>query len=835
MSTRRESSSAEPSMAKGQPSVPAKKRRTPGACDNCKRKKIRCDSAEMLGNRCSSCIQFSLECTHKEVSKTLGSAKGYVESLEIRLEKMEKLLGKLLPQADLNQELENIEDADTSPEFPLLPRNDNDILEEELVGRLKRLHVDPPQGRFFGKSSGYQLVQTALDIRREFIGKDQNMRSLASQRAEFWFSPPWHPSRFKKPEPPNYAFPDDTLLSLLVDAYFTYINSFFPLLHRPSFEQSIADGLHHHDESFGGTVLLVCALGSRYSDDPRVLYPGTTSLHSAGWKWFEQVPVVRKSFVDAPSLGELQHHALSVLFSQPTETPQGCWTQLGMALRMAQEVGAHRRRTLKAPTAEDEHWKRVFWVLMSLDRLISSFSGRQCVLQEEDYDVDRPIECDDEYWNPPDPSLAFRQPADKPSAIAFFNCYLKLTDILARAMRLIYSVKQLAVPSGQPAPYFDQKIIMDLDSAMNSWMDSVPDHLRWNPSAKDKLFLKQSATLYATYYHLQIFIHRPFIPSFRNRSPTTFPSLAICTNAARSCCHVIESQGGSELLLPTLQATVFTAAVVLLLNIWSGKRSGFAPYPQREIDDVQRCLKLLKACERRWCSSGRYRDILKDLASAGDLSFADSSVAVDLATGTKRPRDLDDDSPQDVRTDPWSAELPKEYRKVAGLRRVWHDLSFDHRPPAPSSQTLNFELPMYAIHLGRLPVFGQFNFSESFKRPRPDPFPTTYPEDDRLRAAFPYETRAMAEAYSPQGNSSYTTSEWDLYNAPSDASPNHEMTGAFNLRQPGACGDDGMPLMDSDTLTMWSTAPTGFGLNEWGTYITSVDQMTHAPDTTGNV
>lgn len=101
-------------------------------------------------------------------------------------------------------------------------------------------------------------------------------------------------------------------------------------------------------------------------------------------------------------------------------------------------------------------------------------------------------------------------------------------------------------------------------------MDSVPDHrkllschvnlpqfthnpVRWDPVCENQLFLKQSATLYATYYHLQIFIHRPFIPSFRNPSPTTFPSLAICTNAARSCCHVLEIQCRSELPLPSIQ------------------------------------------------------------------------------------------------------------------------------------------------------------------------------------------------------------------------------------------------------------------------------------------
>jgi hypothetical protein len=37
-----------------------------------------------------------------------------------------------------------------------------------------------------------------------------------------------------------------------------------------------------------------------------------------------------------------------------------------MALRMAQEVGAHRLRSLKDPTAENELWKRAFWSLFSL-------------------------------------------------------------------------------------------------------------------------------------------------------------------------------------------------------------------------------------------------------------------------------------------------------------------------------------------------------------------------------------------------------------------------------------------------------------------------------------
>ncbi|KAG5642750.1 hypothetical protein DXG03_002231 [Asterophora parasitica] len=613
--------------------------------------------------------------------------------------------------ADINKELECLEEVETPPESSLLPRNDDDILEEELIGKMRSLHVDPPQGRFFGKSSGYQLVQTALDIRGEYIGKEKNraISAFKGQRSEYWSTPPWHPSIYERAKPPKYTFPDDDLITSLVDAYFTQINPFYPLLHRPSFEKLLANGLHQRDTYFGGTVLLVCALGSRYSNDPRTLYPGRTSLHSAGWRWFEQVEVIRKSFVAPPSLGELQNHALHVLFSQASEAPHGCWTQLGMALRMAQEVGAHRRRTLKAPTAEDEQWKRVFWVLMSLDRLVSSFSGRPCVFSEEDYDVDRPIECDDEYWDHPDPSLAFQQPPNKPSTITYFNHYLRLMDILSHAMKVIYSVKK----STQSAPYLDQKIIMDLDSAMNGWMDSVPEHR---------------------------------------------------------------------------EGTMFTAAVVLLLNIWSGKR-----------------------------------DILMDLATAGDLSFSEGpSGTVDSSTGQKRPRDCD--TIADAQADAWFNNVLKNQREAAGSRRVSIDQS---SPPIPQSQTLNYDLPMYATELGRLPVYGQFKFSESYKRPRHDSssggtssFISPLPQGEATFASYPIGDMGSMPNLQPtfasypigdMGSMPSLQPTLPQYNVPSEgwgqfSAPQGLKASMYHDHSIGH-----LPIVDNgDLLTMWSTAPTRF-------------------------
>ena len=107
------------------------------------------------------------------------------------------------------------------------------------------------------------------------------------------------------------------------------------------------------------------------------------------------------------------------------------------------------------PLLSDQPFVRV---LLALDRQMSSFSGRQCVLQHEEwvpchlvcililnngvsysYDVELPIDCDDEFWDHPDSTLNFKQPPGKPSTMTFFHCYLHLHDILATAMRALVS------------------------------------------------------------------------------------------------------------------------------------------------------------------------------------------------------------------------------------------------------------------------------------------------------------------------------------------------------------------------------------------------------------
>ena len=47
------------------------------------------------------------------------------------------------------------------------------------------------------------------------------------------------------------------------------------------------------------------------------------------------------------------------------------------------------------------------------------------------------------------------------------------------------------------------------------------------------------------------------------------------------------------------QMALFTAGIVLLLNIWGGKRSGLSTDPAKEMADVHKCMNALKDAENR--------------------------------------------------------------------------------------------------------------------------------------------------------------------------------------------------------------------------------------------
>ncbi|KAF8839740.1 hypothetical protein BDN67DRAFT_904930 [Paxillus ammoniavirescens] len=884
------------------------------ACDMCRRKKS--DGIPIPGNRCSNCLPYNMECTYVEVVEKRGvsrrfvyllhpSPRGhpltwlsfivrYVESLENRLEKMERLLQTVGQDADLMQELGGaridremwqrgntssshvMNTASTSTntalasDDDLVPSDDEDIVTVCPSEGLKNIYLNPSHTRFFGKSSGIMFIQKTMDLKKQYTGgensRSDSLFNTGSQGKLF----PWEDVT-RSTEETEYEFPDEDLGISLVNLYFVHMNCLAPLLHRPSFERKVIQGDHLHDSSFGAVYLLVCAVGSQFSDDPRVFLEGTDSEHSVGWKYFQQVQMITNRLLGPPCLEDLQVYCLSVMFLRGTSALQACWAIVGIGIRLAQDVGAHRRKAYSSKlSVEGELWKRAFWLLVAWDRQMSSSLGRPCAIQDEDFDLDFPVECDDEYLEDPNPEQAFKQPPDKPSTMSFFTSFLKLNHILAFALRTIYVINKRKVSLGFVGQQWEQHFVAELDSALNQWIDAVPKHLRWDPTGDaNSPFFMQSSLLYSSYYLVQISIHRPFIFSPRKPSPLSFPSLAICTNAARSCSHVIDVYNQrARLAVPFLQMPAFTAGIVLLLNIWGGKRSGLSTDTSKEMADVHKCMAILKRYEKRCLISGRLLDILCKLATVGDLPLPQPNPTG--SGGTKCDREPDS---------PFSTDKSASISPEGPSRCISQDIqspspsSSSSQPPLQQSQPQHAQhaspssnLPLYSNESGRLPLHGQVEFStRSFAPPTT---PSTPPQVLVDSTSMQYSPLSTGTHDSPDGPPP-ASGPSHMHNC---AHPNvsfmdglyyGQMTssfgGGFTLprRSPGtsqfsgpgpggAGGGSGtgrhgathgvQPLMDAsvsgqpplmaqtggyghgrghevvdpDTIAMWSTAPTGF-------------------------
>ncbi|EKM58712.1 uncharacterized protein PHACADRAFT_253204 [Phanerochaete carnosa HHB-10118-sp] len=712
--------------------------------------------------------------------------------------------------------------------------------------------------RYLGKSSRMRFFKQAYDTKNAYTGG--NSTTLVNQRlrqsvtkAKYIRSQPWIAPSLELPPARSYEFPPDDLMDSLIDHYFADLNVYLPLLHRPTFQSCVESALHYEDEGFASLLLLVCAMGSRFSYDKRVLSDGTDNWHSAGWRWFMQVVQHRKGInLRLPRLYDIQIPCLIYCYLHGSCMTHASWAQIGHGLRIAQDMGAHRRRSYgKKPTIEGELMKRAFWILVLLDRTLCLSLGRQCSLEDEDMDVDFPIECDDEYWIADDPETAFKQPEGKPSTVSCFVSSLRLKQIQAFALRTLFSTKKSKVLSGRTGPEWEQQTISELDSALNQWLDTVPDHLRWDPHRENAVYLRQSSILYQSYYGTQINVHRQFIPLPHKTSKLSFPSLAICTNAARSLLHVLDTQYRKAGLSPFLNvAGLFSAGIVLLLNIWGGKSSGVAINPARELAEVHRTMEILKTLSPRWYIAGRYWDVLHDLANVGD---------VPLPEGIPRHKRSHEESSKEggtaatVVATPSDSSTPSSQREIAGSRRVsLRQTPITTDSPASSdglfSPTFDFALPIHSDELGRIPIFAGQGHQEqqgqdgvpltTMAEPAWDGFdmaPSVFGSPDLDAAGLttmPAPTGAAAqyvEAFSAAAGvpgSSYVPEAFQAFagmsQAGSAASGLETSVGAFEL--PVGGNRNGAAGIGDNTLAMWSTAPGGFEWDEWGMFISSMNE-----------
>ncbi|KAF5346558.1 hypothetical protein D9758_013447 [Tetrapyrgos nigripes] len=727
------------------------------------------DSETMPNNICSSCLNAGVPCTHnKEQQNTLkkrGLKPGAIQAVPSQpvhilvanilkgtpfepfsipedKEAIRKILVKLasrIQELEKDQKfaaydnwIEGLRDEFTSSNATFLPSGqvpnapepsqpveDSEAV-ENLSKELAQFSFGPPKETHFGESSNIMLMKVALDHRKQLSGlnlPDWNSVFAHVRRPEFWGTNRyWYPIAPPQPKASMYDFPPVNDLHRFIDIYFLERESYMPLLHRPTFEKSIRQGLHHRDPSFGAVVLAICAHGEK-------LYSTSSLEDNPGYRWINQIHLDGFVFQETLALEHLQVYCLMIWYlNSISKGINNVWLLTGIAIRRAQEKGAHRRYFTSStqPTIEGELWKRAFWNLMIIDMMISAFFGRPRAISNQDFDADHLIECDDEYWEPEDGSQRFVQPAGKPSKISYWNAYLRLMEIFGFALLTIYSVRksELGNKMGIGNIEWYEKAVMGIDSALNQWLGSMPEHLLWEKQNPDPIFFTQSTLLYSWYYWIQISVHRRFIPRPMDGSGIlSFPSLAICTNAARSCLRVCEAYVKRESrYYSQLTIVIFNSATVLALNLIRSTKLKVRFDARKEMMDIHKCIELLRLFETTSRFAGRLTDVLNVMMYTSHLPTQSENAAGSSAVsceGSSAASTTAQHPPQAQTFHPQPSAPNQPLHQFTSTNGDWGNATPAALPPSAFTTSLSTSnpttLPFYSSELGGLPIHPSFS------------------------------------------------------------------------------------------------------------------------------
>ncbi|KAJ7364426.1 fungal-specific transcription factor domain-containing protein [Mycena albidolilacea] len=622
-----------------------KQRNRVHSCDLCRQKKIRCiempttsinpssDNAPNTLDGCSNCATFGLACTYSKPQKKRGPKATRVEELTKKNTSLKRenatlkdslrslsMCSRCFRPLDLqllkalSKSLQEYED-DSSKSASIFqtstpdraaavsvtedPPDDRDLTGDDLAERFSQFSIESMKTKHFGSASTFALANS-IAIEEEDLGQPLSHSGRPSSLNVL----PWEQEAYGQQR--RHVYPANDLIAALLNLYFKNVHPTIPILNRPSFERSVAEGLHFRDMKFGGMLLSVLAVAARYSDDPRVFIDGRTPL-SAGWKFANEA--WSELNLSEATIHEVQMYFLLTLYTKGSSVPQVSWLYLGLGIRcLQQRVEFRRKPTGSKPGLEDELWKRVFWLFVIYDRMNCLFLGRPVSLQVEDYDVDLPLEVDEEYWD-----RGFTQPLGKPSQLSFLACHIRLSEILGDAMRKLYGSKESKKMMGYDGPEWEQRVVAELDSAMNGFVDSIPLHLRWDPeNPPGGTFFDQAATLQIVYNHILIAIHRPNIQRVNVQGT---PSLSICARAARTIIRTADMWFRKLQRIPLFDHinAVFLAGVTLVLCILGTKRAGLLIDRNNDLDRVETAMEILKFAGSRLKSIGSLSELLRDL------------------------------------------------------------------------------------------------------------------------------------------------------------------------------------------------------------------------------
>ncbi|KAF4188150.1 hypothetical protein CNMCM7927_002642 [Aspergillus lentulus] len=600
---------------------PPKRRKVAVACDECRARKVRCDGIQPV---CGPCMKRSdARCVYTGEPEKRRAVRNYIATLENKIRHLENKDG---PQASgytqISPSVESSEQLSPSQTVPLRRLYGRDGFSagnggqsSNAVCRRSERPLDAEAGDdgvnammgsleeerqtqgFFGSSSATSFMRQI----KTAVEKTVDLPDRRTSESILGTAPQSSPlsNRTKRPSTvSNYVLPPRKTADSLMEVYWRFVFPLYPLvdsIHLRAEYSKLWTGetLDSDENMLMCTLNVIFALACQLAD-----FIARDEREASADAFFSRAKdLLHFNLWHGGSAALIQCLLLMAQYLQSTDSAHQCWIVTGLAIRNAQSLGLHLPQTIAhLPSFQEQQLARKIWhgcVLM--DRVISMTFGRPAMISKASCgSVPLPATVDEEYI-PAALGGEVRQPADRPSLMAFYAKSLELYEILNDILLSLYK----PVPEENPEDIYDfyfnkgsdegERTIFELDRALTKWTQSLPPHLRGDTSSKpvDAVFYHQSVVLRARFLHVRMLLFRPILSKYctaRDITPQdpltsvndSFPQRVaqqcsiICVKVAQEVIELIHSNipaDGSAGPLPAWWYNilyVYTAATVLI-------------------------------------------------------------------------------------------------------------------------------------------------------------------------------------------------------------------------------------------------------------------------------
>ncbi|KAG1743751.1 fungal-specific transcription factor domain-containing protein [Suillus paluster] len=441
------------------------------------------------------------------------------------------------------------------------------------------------------------------------------------------------------------VMPDPAVQEHLLQIYFTYVHSTFPVLHKEAFWEAFKE---HQESSAANTpsptsdgqgskspspfhrarrhvspllLLSMFSIAERYSpssslppSSPPSLSPVSPRDPTPMWTAGDQYFNVAKTLLDSSYASSLPSTVQALLLLGYRELGIGAmaqaWVYTGMAVRMAQDLGMHRAADgwaradvgrLFGPRELQER-RRIWWGCVVLDGYVSTYIGRPLAIFERDYDTLLPS--DDEVeelelWTPheslpPDTRGHGYPPSSEMKLLSCFNATASLTTILSKIVQSIYAIHPVN-------SRYNESI--QLEELLNKWYLDLPEHLQLKQDVNAPPHI---LTLHMQYWCTTLLLHRPFIRNVYLLSKRKSDSMDDTEACATSKKHYELCVGAANHISSIGRRLVFFDDRALILY----SVSIYPNDPQSRIG-LFKCMDALQDMEIVWPSAARAHELLR--------------------------------------------------------------------------------------------------------------------------------------------------------------------------------------------------------------------------------